>query len=93
MSKLNSPCLLPCKHMVAVAIRKPVLDAVSVEPAMKADGGVAVERIESDQSDDRPDNCDCSPLFEALPVGRVTVTTSKSRIRTWGKTNKSVEYC
>ena len=56
-----------CKHMVAVAIREPVLEAASAEPTMKADGGVTVEVVESDHSDKRPDDCDCSPTFEDLP--------------------------
>jgi len=56
-----------CKHMVSIAIREPLLEAVSTEPKMKADGGVAVEASESDHSDERPDDCDCSPLFEELP--------------------------
>jgi len=53
--------------MVAVAIREPVLEAATAEPTLKADGGVTVEEIESDHSDKRPDDCDCSPLFEELP--------------------------
>jgi hypothetical protein len=57
----------PCKHMVAVAIREPVLDAASEGPTLKPDGGVTVEEVESDHSNERPDDCDCSPLFEELP--------------------------
>lgn len=57
----------PCKHMVGVAIREPLLDAVSAEPTVKADGGVTVEAEEDNHSDERPDECDCSPLFEDLP--------------------------
>jgi hypothetical protein len=45
--------------MVAVAIREPLLEAVSVEPAMRADGGVTVEAGESDHSDERPEDCEC----------------------------------
>lgn len=56
-----------CKHMVAVAIREPLLEAVSAEQTLKADGGVTVEAGEADHSDERPDDCDCSPLFEELP--------------------------
>ena len=56
-----------CKHQVAVAIREPVLEAVSAEPRMKADGGVTVEPEEPNHSNERPDDCDCSPLFEELP--------------------------
>lgn len=55
-----------CKHMVGVAIPEPVLKAVSTEPRMKADGGVTVEADESDHSDGRLDDCDCSLLFESL---------------------------
>jgi hypothetical protein len=57
----------PCKHMVAIAIREPVLEAASAEPTVKADGGVTVEKEEADHSNERPDDCDCSPLFEDLP--------------------------
>lgn len=53
--------------MVAVAIREPVLDAATTEPTLKADGGVTVEEVESDHSDERPDDCDCIPLMEDLP--------------------------
>jgi hypothetical protein len=53
--------------MVAVAIREPLLEAVSAEPTVKADGGVSVEADGVDHSDERPDDCDCSPLFEELP--------------------------
>ena len=55
-----------CKHMVAVAIREPLLEAVNAEPTVKADGGVTVG-AESEHSDERPDDCDCSPFFEELP--------------------------
>jgi len=57
----------PCKHQVAVAIREPVLEAASAEPTAKADGGVAVETEGNNHDDGRPDDCDCSPLFEELP--------------------------
>ena len=57
----------PCKHMVAVAIREPILEAVSAKPTAKTDGGVTVEVEGSDHSDERRDDCDCSPLFEELP--------------------------
>ena len=54
-----------CKHMVSVAIREPLLEAVSAEPTVKADGGVTFE-AESNLSDERPDDCDCTPLMEDL---------------------------
>ena len=56
-----------CKHMVSVAIREPILEAVSAEPTLKTDGGVTVKVEGSDHSDERPDGCGCSPLFEELP--------------------------
>ena len=56
-----------CKHLVAVAIREPLLEAVNAEPTVKADGGVTVEADESNHSDERRDDCDCSPLFNELP--------------------------
>ena len=57
----------PCKHMVAVAIRELILEAVSAEPTLSTEGGVTIKEGESAHSDERPDNCDCSPLFEELP--------------------------
>jgi len=54
----------PCKHMVAVAIREPVLEAATAKPVLKADGGVVVERRATDE---RPDDCDCAPSFDGLP--------------------------
>jgi hypothetical protein len=56
-----------CKHMVSVAIREPLLEAMNAEPTVKADGGVTVEADGVTHSDERPDDCDCSPLFEELP--------------------------
>jgi len=71
-----------CKHMVAVAIREPVLDAVSTEPPVKADGGM-LEGAENDHSDERPDDCDCGEWNQGLGrvVGRVTVMASRNRLR------------
>jgi len=56
-----------CKHMVAVAIREPLLEVVSTEPTVKADGGVTVEANTTDDFDERPEDCDCSPVMEKLP--------------------------
>ena len=53
-----------CKHMVAVAIRTPVLEAASEGPTLKADGGVVEAETDSDK---RPDDCECSPYFDELP--------------------------
>jgi len=55
----------PCKHMVAVAIREPILEAVSAVSTLSTDGGVTVE-AEAD-SEERPYDCECSPHFEELP--------------------------
>jgi len=57
-----------CKHMVAVAIREPVLEAANEEQPVRADGGTATleEFGGDDRDDDRPDECDCSPNFEGL---------------------------
>jgi hypothetical protein len=57
----------PCKHMVAVAIREPVLEAVTAEPTMRADGGVTFEADSTDDSDERPDDCNCSLSMKDLP--------------------------
>ena len=56
-----------CKHMVSVAIREPVLEAATTGPALRADGGVTVEADTTDDSDKRPDDCDCTPPMEDLP--------------------------
>ena len=74
-SGIPSDCTCPafeyqagaCKHMLSIAIRESVLKAANDEPAMRADGGVTVEPEETNHSDERPDDCDCSPLFEGLP--------------------------
>jgi hypothetical protein len=56
-----------CKHMVAVAIREPLIEAVSAEPTVKTDGGATVEADGVEHSDERPDDCDCIPSMEDLP--------------------------
>jgi hypothetical protein len=56
-----------CKHMVSIAIREPLLEVVNAEPTVKTDGGMTVEAVGSDHSNERPVDCDCSPLFEELP--------------------------
>jgi hypothetical protein len=48
-----------CKHMVAIAIREPILETVTTKPAMRADGGMMVEARENDGSDERPEDCEC----------------------------------
>ena len=42
-------------------------EAASEEPTVKADGGVTNEAEESNHSDDRPHDCDCTPPMEDLP--------------------------
>lgn len=58
-----------CKHMVAVAIREPVLEAASREQPVRVDGGVTVEDFGADDSDDdRPEcDCDCGELSGDFP--------------------------
>jgi len=66
-SGIPSDCTCPaweyqdgaCKHMVAVAIREPVLEAATAEPTVKADGGLV-------HSDERPDDCDCGEWNQGL---------------------------
>jgi len=55
-----------CKHMVAVTIREPVLEAATAEPTLKADGGVTIEAVEGDHSDERPEDCDCGEWNQGL---------------------------
>jgi len=59
-----------CKHMVAVAIREPILEAVTSEPSMRADGGMAVEEGSADNSDE--EECECEGLggFPCWPCVR-----------------------
>jgi hypothetical protein len=44
-----------CKHMVAVAIREPVLQAASREQPVRADGGVTLEEFGAHDGDE--DGC------------------------------------
>jgi hypothetical protein len=56
-----------CKHMVAVAIREPVLEAASREQPVRADGGVTLEEFGcDDRDDDRPEDCDCGDWNDGL---------------------------
>jgi hypothetical protein len=79
-SGIPSDCTCPawefqpgaCKHMVAVAIRDPVLDAATDAPTARTDGGttvdVATETDTSDESDSRPDDCDCGDWNDGLDL-------------------------
>jgi hypothetical protein len=49
-----------------MAIREPVIDAATTEPAIKADGGKTVEAGESDHFDERPDDCDFTLAMEGI---------------------------
>jgi len=79
-SGIPSDCTCPaweyqpgaCKHMVAVAIREPVLEAASREQPVRADGGVTLEEFATtdDRDDDRPDECDCAELSGDFPCFR-----------------------
>ncbi len=74
-SGIPSDCTCPafeyqagaCKHMLSIAIREPLLEAVSADPTVKADGGLTVEEGTTGDFNERPDDCDCSPTFEELP--------------------------
>lgn len=93
-SGIPSDCTCPafehrdgaCKHMVAVAIREPVLEAAT-DPDVATDGGertsgsrsssglrsdggelvVASDTTGVDDTDERPEDCDCLPTFDDLP--------------------------
>ncbi|KAB1184807.1 MULTISPECIES: SWIM zinc finger family protein [Haloferax] len=58
----------PCKHRIAVAIRRSILDAVE-QMQMVADGGaVTDEQPETGVEDDAtPDDCDCDVLDDYFP--------------------------
>ncbi|WP_224338153.1 SWIM zinc finger family protein [Haloprofundus halobius] len=53
-----------CKHRVAVAIRRPVLEAAMNRVA--TDGG-SVEKHTKDTESKRPDDCECFPSDAELP--------------------------
>jgi hypothetical protein len=55
-----------CKHMVAVAIREPVLEAATEDRPVRADGGVTLESFVTDRDDDSPE-CDCDELSGDFP--------------------------
>jgi len=60
-----------CKHMVAVAIRDPVLDAATDAPTARTDGGTAVDvatETDTDTDGDRPDDCDCGDWNHGLDL-------------------------
>lgn len=65
-----------CKHRVAVAIREPVLSAVTERPSVVADGGTKptpgqpTDRADSSavtEDEDGPGDCDCSELDSEFP--------------------------
>jgi len=58
-----------CKHMLAVAIRKPVLNAVTAKPT-RADGGAVVEDRETIDSEDEECECDDLGGFPCWPCVR-----------------------
>jgi hypothetical protein len=78
-SRIPSDCECPaweyqpcaCKHVVAVANRKLVLEAVSGEQPVRADGGVTLEEFAT-TDDDEDGCCDDSdfPCFECYLEGR-----------------------
>ena len=65
-----------CKHRVAVAIRDPILSAVTERPSLVADGGSKPEQEHSSENPEspseqeeahRPDGCDCLEFDSAFP--------------------------
>jgi hypothetical protein len=76
-SGIPSDCTCPaweyqpgaCKHMLAVAIREPVLEAATREQPVRADGGVTLDSFgDDDAADDRPEDCDCGNWNDSLGV-------------------------
>jgi hypothetical protein len=61
-----------CKHMVATAIREPVIEAVTEDQPVRADGGVTLASF-ADEEDDE-DGCWCDdhsmPCFDCYNEGR-----------------------
>jgi hypothetical protein len=60
----------PCKHMVGVAIREPLLEAVTAESPLRADGGVAVNEGVTTESEDKECNCGEFPCWPCYRHGR-----------------------
>ncbi|WP_135852644.1 SWIM zinc finger family protein [Halorussus salinus] len=61
-----------CKHMVAVGIREPVLEAASGEQPVRADGGVTLEEFATKDTDEHDCWCDDHdfPCFDCYNDGR-----------------------
>ncbi|MFC4249005.1 SWIM zinc finger family protein [Natribaculum luteum] len=61
-----------CKHMVAVAIREPVLEAASREQPVRADGGVTLAEFTTEDDDEGGCWCDdhSFPCFGCYNDGR-----------------------
>ncbi|KDS91841.2 zinc finger SWIM domain protein [Halorubrum saccharovorum] len=64
-----------CKHMVAVGIREPVLEAATEDQQVRADGGVTLKEFGADDRDE--DGCWCDdhqmPCFDCYNEGRRTL--------------------
>jgi hypothetical protein len=79
-SGIPSDCTCPawefhpgaCKHMVAVGIREPVLEAANEDQPVRADGGVTLASFATEEAD--RDECWCDdhsfPCFDCYNDGR-----------------------
>jgi hypothetical protein len=56
----------PCKHRVAVAIRRPIVDAVQ-QRQIAADGGVINEQPPNTSDETKSETCDCGELPDDFP--------------------------
>ncbi|WP_245778673.1 SWIM zinc finger family protein [Halomicrobium zhouii] len=81
-----------CKHRVAVAIRRPVLD-FATDVQLLADGGTRPQRDDSEQAETQlnespeSDDCECGflpddfPCWECVRTGRRPMPTRNERDR------------
>nr|WP_277410058.1 SWIM zinc finger family protein [Natrinema longum] len=62
----------PCKHMIAVAIREPVLEAASRERSVRADGGVTLDSFATEDTNENECWCDDHdfPCFDCYRDGQ-----------------------
>lgn len=55
-----------CKHRVAVAIRRPIVEAATTRQ-VRADGGTIQPNEESTADTDCPEDCECAALPDGFP--------------------------
>ncbi|MFC6727068.1 SWIM zinc finger family protein [Natronoarchaeum mannanilyticum] len=66
-----------CKHRVAVAIRRPIVEAATTSQ-VRADGGTVQKDGESPADTDQPDDCECASLPNGFPCWECVRTGRRS---------------